>query len=398
MVATIGGFSGIRLSNRWFEWMDERKGPGMEFFSVPGLFWHLEFIFGRKCIEIWPGEKYNASNEEVFFVWIDKLERKLGRFAIPHIIRYLIFGQALVYVISMFKPEFLLYINLIPSAVRAGQVWRLFTFVFAPVNSGIFFEILSLFCYYWIGDALERTWGSFKMDFYLLLGWVCVIAAIFLFGFDLTSVNTFYNQFGFVYDSMFLALAMMYPDMQVLLFYFIPIKAKYVGILSIVGVVMQFIFDSTSGRMLIFASFIPFLAFFVPEWITALKYKRRGQKYRANWNSGAGRQSRRHNGSPNQGGWFKKSPSGQHNPDYDRQQTVIIPMPRQDSAPQHNAQGAQPVNGQGPAQDRRRAFHRCEVCGITELDDPNMTFRFCSQCSGAHEYCEKHIHNHVHIK
>ncbi len=46
---------------------------------------------------------------------------------------------------------------------------------------------------------------------------------------------------------------------------------------------------------------------------------------------------------------------------------------------------------------KQKAFHRCEVCGITDVTHPDMTFRYCSQCSGARGYCTEHINNHEHI-
>ena len=35
------------------------------------------------------------------------------------------------------------------------------------------------------------------------------------------------------------------------------------------------------------------------------------------------------------------------------------------------------------------AKHRCAVCGRTELDDPNLEFRYCSKCNGNYEYCQE---------
>ena len=44
------------------------------------------------------------------------------------------------------------------------------------------------------------------------------------------------------------------------------------------------------------------------------------------------------------------------------------------------------------------AFHKCHVCGKTELDDPDMEFRYCSKCNGNYEYCMDHLRNHEHVK
>lgn len=43
------------------------------------------------------------------------------------------------------------------------------------------------------------------------------------------------------------------------------------------------------------------------------------------------------------------------------------------------------------------ARHKCAVCGRTELDDPNLTFRYCSKCSGNKEYCQDHLFTHKHM-
>lgn len=44
------------------------------------------------------------------------------------------------------------------------------------------------------------------------------------------------------------------------------------------------------------------------------------------------------------------------------------------------------------------ARHRCAVCGRTELDDPNLEFRYCSRCNGDYEYCQDHLFTHTHVK
>ena len=107
---------------------------------------------------------------------LDKLERKLGRYAIPHLMRYIIFGNALVYLVAMFFPDIVVYLNLIPQLVLKGQVWRLFTFVLVPSMGNVFLTIFSMFCYYWIGESLERTWGSFKFGVYYFIGWLSMVA------------------------------------------------------------------------------------------------------------------------------------------------------------------------------------------------------------------------------
>ena len=53
---------------------------------------------------------------------------------------------------------------------------------------------------------------------------------------------------------------------------------------------------------------------------------------------------------------------------------------------------------QRQAQEKKGYLHKCAVCGITDADDPNMEFRYCSKCNGYYCYCMKHINNHVHVQ
>lgn len=47
---------------------------------------------------------------------------------------------------------------------------------------------------------------------------------------------------------------------------------------------------------------------------------------------------------------------------------------------------------------RREAFHRCAVCGKTDLTDPDLDFRYCVDCDGQYGYCPEHLHQHAHVK
>ena len=49
-----------------------------------------------------------------------------------------------------------------------------------------------------------------------------------------------------------------------------------------------------------------------------------------------------------------------------------------------------PKSGAGSAR------HKCAICGRTENDDPNLSFRYCSKCTGNKEYCQDHLFTHTH--
>ena len=53
---------------------------------------------------------------------------------------------------------------------------------------------------------------------------------------------------------------------------------------------------------------------------------------------------------------------------------------------------------QRQVQERKGYLHKCSVCGITDADNPNMEFRYCSKCNGYYCYCMDHINNHTHVQ
>ena len=104
--------------------------------------------------------------------YLNKLERKFGRYAIPNLSKWLIFGYALGYMfyyMEIFtKLPILEFLMLDPAKVMHGQIWRLVTWVLMPPSySNIFFYIIMMLLYYQLGSALERTWGTFRYNAYI---------------------------------------------------------------------------------------------------------------------------------------------------------------------------------------------------------------------------------------
>ena len=166
------------------------------------------------------------------------------------------------------------------------------------------------------------------------------------------------SQFSTYYISLsiFLAYALTYPDMKVLLYFVIPIKMKWMAAVYVVMMVFNVwdIFQSVravtqstgialwyAGIMLlcVILSLLNYLIFFLST--------RNLSRY---------------------------TPHEVH-----RRQ-------------QFKAQMREPRPGSGITK------HKCAVCGRTELDDPNLEFRFCSKCEGNYEYCQDHLFTHQHIR
>lgn len=283
--------------------------------------------------------------------FIDKLERKFGRFGIPNLTIYMIVCYVIGYALMIVNPGILNWLSLEPAYILRGQVWRLVTWVlYPPSTSGVlWFAIAVLFFYYPIGTSLERTIGTFKYTLYILSGVIFTILGAFILYFLLGGNVLVGNVFSTYYISLstFLAYAMCYPDMQVLLMFIIPVKMKWMAIFYVVIVVYEMIQYIMAGAWYLVIPIVASLLNFIIFYFETKDFSRYNPKEIHRRNE------------------FRRA---------------MEPQGRMKS-------------GSGSV-----TKHKCAICGRTELDDPNLEFRFCSRCNGNYEYCQDHLFTHTHVK
>lgn len=163
--------------------------------------------------------------------WLSKLERKFGRYAIPNLMNYIILLYGGGFILQLVNPSFYYqYLSLNAAAILHGQVWRIVTFIIQPPSTSVIFVIFALYLYYMIGMQLERAWGAFRFNLYFFSGVlfhvIAALAAYLLTGVSLPLDTWYLNM------SLFFAFAALYPDMQFLLFFFIPVKVKWLAFLD----------------------------------------------------------------------------------------------------------------------------------------------------------------------
>ncbi len=293
---------------------------------------------------------------------MSKFEKKFGKYAIKNISLVLILCYAAGFIINMIDQNFLNYLSLNPYEILHGQVWRLITWIIIPpsLNMNLFFILIMLYFYYSIGTSLEHAWGTYRYNVYLFSGMLFTLLGSFLlmaysyitipdlmqapqiaeiyFGNTATLFSTYY-----VNMSIFLAYAATFSEARVLLFFIIPIKVKYLGIIYGIMLGAQFFTGgsmnypySLSVRVAIGASLLNFFIFFFTSrsrmHMTPKQVKRR----------------------------------------YEYKQEV--------------------------KKSSRISRHKCAICGITEEEDPTRELLFCSNCAGNSEYCSDHLYTHTHIK
>ena len=283
--------------------------------------------------------------------FIDKWERKYGRFGIPNLTVYMIVCYVIGYALMIVNPGILNWLSLEPAYILRGQVWRLVTWVlYPPSTSGVlWFAIAVLFFYYPIGTSLERTIGTFKYTLYILSGVIFTILGAFILYFLLGGNVLVGNVFSTYYISLstFLAYAMCYPDMQVLLMFIIPVKMKWMAIFYVVIVVYEMIQYIMAGAWYLVIPIVASLLNFIIFYFGTKDFSRYNPKEIHRRNE------------------FRRA---------------MEPQGRMKS-------------GSGSV-----TKHKCAICGRTELDDPNLEFRFCSRCNGNYEYCQDHLFTHTHVK
>jgi hypothetical protein len=194
-----------------------------------------------------------------------RLERRFGSYAIPNLIIYIVGGMAMVWVLSKSRPEFLGHLALDMRAVRHGQVWRLVTFLFIPPPSDPIWIFFNLYFAWWIGSSLDDKWGSFKFNAYYLLGALGTIIASIIAG---PTSNFWLNS------SLVLAFATVFPDVTILVFFILPVRIKWLGILVALGIGYAAITGGWGVRASILAALANYALFFGEHWYHVVSGKR----------------------------------------------------------------------------------------------------------------------------
>lgn len=205
---------------------------------------------------------------------LERLERRLGRFAIPNLTVYLVAGQAFFALVLAARPELLEAMLLIPQRVLAGEPWRLVSFLLVPPTRSLIFLVIALYLFWMMGGALERAWGSFRYNVYLLVGTLATVAAAFVTP-EAPATNAYLGA------SVFLAFAALYPEFEFLLMFVLPVKVKWLALVTWILYGHQFLQGGLGIRLAIVASVSNFLLFFAPALVRRLRARVRRRAFEA---------------------------------------------------------------------------------------------------------------------
>jgi len=283
--------------------------------------------------------------------FINKLERRFGKYAIKNLSMYIIGAYIAGYLLQIIAPEILELLLLKPNLVLKGQVWRLFTWIVNPPTELGVWTILMLFAQYSFGVTLERAWGRFRFNLYIFSGLLFttmgVMIAYAMLGNWSVSNSMNYVQYlhlisgwmtstYYMNMTVFLGYAATFPETKIYMYFLLPVKAKWLAIFYAVITIGTFFQTSVAGRVMIVSSLLNLIIFLVltraAKSLDPKEIKRK-RKYRTE---------------------VVKSSVG--------------------------------------------ALHKCSICGKTGEDDEDLSFRYCSKCEGNYEYCQDHLFTHEHKK
>lgn len=214
--------------------------------------------------------------------FLNGLERRFGRFAIHNLSLYFVAGQVAVLALALFgRPDILLLIDLLPAAVLEGQVWRVATFLFVPpvtgqlTMTGAVFLAFGWYMFWMMGSALEGYWGAFRYNLFLFLGWLLTVAVAFLF--PLSPASNAYLA-----GTVFLAFAFLNPDFELLIFFILPLKIKWLALLAWLGYAYKFFTGGMPTKLAVLASVGNFLLFFAGDIVQRIRTGRRRMEHQSN--------------------------------------------------------------------------------------------------------------------
>lgn len=261
-----------------------------------------------------------------------RLERRLGRFAIEGLPMFIVGGMGLVFFLAYVRPEFLSRLTLSPSAIRHGEVWRLVTYLFIPPGDlSLWWVLFNLYWVWMVGSNLEAEWGAFKLNVYYLLGMLGTTAAALITGG--AQGNTYLNL------SLFFAFATLFPEYEILLFFVLPVRMKWLGWISFAFILYEAVTGDWVVRAAIIAALSNYLLFFWGDIVRLIR--------------GGGRQARQ--------------------------------------AARRSSSAPPPV----PAAQSRA----CAICGAREADGADIRVCSCEKCKAANggqprSLCLEHARNH----
>ena len=250
------------------------------------------------------------SIKEKYMKLLDRLDRIVRPICIPNLTVVIIALQVVVFFAATSDKTLIGRAELNWSAVMAGEVWRLLTFVMIPPARQPIFLLFALYLFHLMGSALEQTWVRFATTYFSI--WAIFLLSLLPFSPDDSATGIFLQ------GSIFLAFATYFPRFELRLFFILPVQVRWLAYLQALGYGITIVAAEWNYKLMTIAALGNYIIFFSPLlWTKAM-----AKKAKIQWEA--------------------------------KQVKVNPNQPR----------------------------HTCASCGLNSNQQPDMDFRYCSQCGG----------------
>lgn len=205
--------------------------------------------------------------------FLDQLEKRFGKWTFPHLLATLLTSQAMVYFCVLTGLVEMEQLLLTSQKAFSGEPWRVLTFMAVPMAGNPFWFAIGLYVTFLIGSSLEREWGEFRFGLFLGLGWFCTVIASGL-------IPDFFVTNTFIMGSLTLAFARLFPDVEFLLFFVIPVKVKYIGWVLWGFYALELLAGPMPAKIQVLAAIVPYAVFFGADIAGGVQQKRRSAVFK----------------------------------------------------------------------------------------------------------------------
>lgn len=209
------------------------------------------------------------------------LEKNFSWLVFPGLIRAIVMLQGVVFFVILINQETADYFKVTSEGIANGQYWRLISWIFYPfVEPSSYGPVFSLFFMFIIlrisflfSDSLENTWGELRTSLYVYSTIICQTLALYLSAigfFEPAFLQILTNQMFYI--ALFFAFATLFPNIEFLLFFVLPVKVWIFAMITLVMI----IFSCINFPPLFLAyglAFLPYLIWATPRLYQWRKYK-----------------------------------------------------------------------------------------------------------------------------
>lgn len=217
--------------------------------------------------------------------FLERLEARFGRHrGISNLMTIIVLGTSFVYIADLMLPTLMggaslsSYLMFNRALILQGQVWRLITFIFVPLESHLLLLIISLYFDWIMGQHLQNEWGTLRFTLFYAVGMLAAIISGFLTG---------YTTSYYLNTSLMLAVAILHPNMPIHLYGIIEVRLKWLALLSLALIVVPLLGGvSWAEAGAVIAALLNLIMFFIDHMIALGRNAYRRYMWKKNWRGG----------------------------------------------------------------------------------------------------------------